>query len=1076
MLNKIRPASSRTDHLFVGTDRSMYFVLSWNSLTKRLQTERSYVDQADKSARDVQTEERCHTDPSGSYMTLEIYEGCVNVLPITKKIRKEGDAEIGSLGEPIPVRIPELFVRASTFFELKIRAPKEKPKLALIYDDNYNRRVRLRIREIDFSPGLSGDGPSAELSEVPTHESALHTGDSHLIPVQRPACGLLILGEVSITYWELSEKRKLRKPLQQAAIWVTWTQIDYQRYLIADEYGKLYLLMLEIDTEDNVTGWQLDALGETSKATTLQYIGDGRVFVGSHTGDSVLVEIRPKAIEIVQRLPNIAPIIDFTIMDMGNRSGEGQVNEFSSGQARLVTGSGAFSDGSLRSVRSGVGLEDQGILDQMDNVTGMFAMKSNPSSHHNDILIVSFVDSTRIFHFQPDETIEEYTEFAAMRLDAGTLYAGNVVGGKALQVTADCIQISDLESGMVASQWKPSNHGKITALTTNEHAIVAAVNGVELHVFDISADLQTISSKASGFESQIACINLPTSDATFLMIGFWETSNVSVLSLKDLSLIYQREAAPGQSTVPRSLLLANIFQDQPPILFIALADGNVVTFSMDMSTGTLSNRKSIVLGTQQADLRILPRLDGLHNVFAICEQPSLIYGSEGRLTYSAITAEKATCVCPLDPEFCPGAIAIASQTDLRIAVVDEERSTHVQGLPVGETVRRIAHSSKLSAFGLGTMKRTLEGNAECVQSHFKLADEVTFAIQATYNLNEEELIECVIPAELPDGHGKLAERFVIGTAYVEEDNNDSVRGRIIVLEVTEDRQLKVVTELSVRGGCRALTMLEGKIVAALIKTVAVYALEYTTISQPALIKQASFRTSTAPMDIAMTTSAEGKPTVAVADLMKSVSIVQYTRGQAGLPDRLLEVARHFSTVWTTAVEVVDPEEGTYLTSDAEGNLLVLKHNTQGVTSEDRRRLQITSEICLSECVNRIQRIDVPVAPNAPVVPRAFLATTEGSIHLFATIRPNYQDLLMKLQASLAELVQSPGNVPFGTWRGFRSQVREEQEPFRFVDGELVESFLELSSDGQKEVLGRAGVDIERLEEIRGLVEGLRRLR
>ena len=54
--------------------------------------------------------------------------------------------------------------------------------------------------------------------------------------------------------------------------------------------------------------------------------------------------------------------------------------------------------------------------------------------------------------------------------------------------------------------------------------------------------------------------------------------------------------------------------------------------------------------------------------------------------------------------------------------------------------------------------------------------------------------------------------------------------------------------------------------------------------------------------------------------MKRVSVVQYKRGEAGLPDTLTEIARHFQTTWGTAVAEV--AENTYLESDAEGNLMV----------------------------------------------------------------------------------------------------------------------------------------------------------
>ena len=111
--------------------------------------------------------------------------------------------------------------------------------------------------------------------------------------------------------------------------------------------------------------------------------------------------------------------------------------------------------------------------------------------------------------------------------------------------------------------------------------------------------------------------------------------------------------------------------------------------------------------------------------------------------------------------------------------------------------------------------------------------------------------------------------------------------------------------------------------------------------------------------------------------MKSVSVIEYTRGKEGLDDKLEETSRHFATVWSTAVAHV--AENTILESDAEGNLMVLHQNTSGVTADDRRRLEVTSEIRLGEMVNRIQSFEVPASKNPTVVPRAFLGTVSHTI-------------------------------------------------------------------------------------------------
>jgi DNA damage-binding protein 1 len=63
-------------------------------------------------------------------------------------------------------------------------------------------------------------------------------------------------------------------------------------------------------------------------------------------------------------------------------------------------------------------------------------------------------------------------------------------------------------------------------------------------------------------------------------------------------------------------------------------------------------------------------------------------------------------------------------------------------------------------------------------------------------------------------------------------------------------------------------------------------------------------------------------------------------------------------------------------------------------------------------------------------------------------------------------------MPFNKYRAFRNAVRESDEPYRFVDGELVERFLDCTPEMQDKIVRGLGVEVE---EIRSMVEGLRRL-
>lgn len=301
MLQKLRPALSPTDHLFVGTDRYMYFTLSWNADKKQLHTEKSFASVADNAARESQTGERCHIDPTGRFMTVEVYEGIVTVIPLVQRGKKrKQEADIAHLGDPQPIRLPEMFVRSSAF--LRPRSFEDKPKMALLYEDTHSQ-VKLKLRELAFA------NEEVELQEGDTCKSELELGSSHLIPVEEPSHGLIVVGETSIGYYDDESGELQTEPLDEATIFVAWERIDAQRFVLADDYGRLYMFMLVLNSQGGVQSWKLDVIGQTSRASTLVYLDAGYVFVGSHQGDSQVIKIAEKSMEVVQTFSNIAPYL-----------------------------------------------------------------------------------------------------------------------------------------------------------------------------------------------------------------------------------------------------------------------------------------------------------------------------------------------------------------------------------------------------------------------------------------------------------------------------------------------------------------------------------------------------------------------------------------------------------------------------------------------------------------------------------------------------------------------------------------------------------------------------------------------
>lgn len=186
MLEKLRPAHSMTDHLFIGTDRYMYFTVSWDAQIRQLITEKNYVDQADRSLRDSQTQDQCLMDPTKRFMALLLFDGIVTVLPIVQRSSRKGLPEAGALGDPVSARISEFFVRSAAILYAREK-DGEEANIAFLYENN-EQKVCLIVRNLVYTAGGSGDPGSADLENILASRDDIELGASHLIPVPAPAC------------------------------------------------------------------------------------------------------------------------------------------------------------------------------------------------------------------------------------------------------------------------------------------------------------------------------------------------------------------------------------------------------------------------------------------------------------------------------------------------------------------------------------------------------------------------------------------------------------------------------------------------------------------------------------------------------------------------------------------------------------------------------------------------------------------------------------------------------------------------------------------------------------------------
>ncbi|KAF0696243.1 hypothetical protein As57867_012953, partial [Aphanomyces stellatus] len=432
ILELFRPPSSSVDLLFLCTQRYQFCVLEYDASTKTVVT-KAHGNIRDSIGRMSEVITGGNIDPEGRLLGMNLYEGYFKVIPM------DGH---GKLSDTFNIRLDELRV-----IDVKFLYGCAKPTICVLYEDyRAARHVKTYViltKEKEFAEG-------------PWSQSHVEAGASLLIPVPSPFGGVLIVSQQMIVYHNGSTCHAIS---MQSTVIQVYGQVDKDgsRFLLADQFGLLQVVALQ-HTGKEVTGISLDVLGETSIASTISYLDNGVVFVGSAYGDSQLIKLHPTRdattgsyLEVLDSYVNVGPIVDFCVMDL-DRQGQGQI----------VTCSGAYKDGSLRIIRNGIGINEQAAT-ELAGIKGMWALRPTFDAGQDAYLMQSFVNEMRILGFaQVDQEYELGEQEIPGFSNAKTLLCRNVVGDLWLQVTEQDIRLVACGSMQLASAWAAPAGARIT--------------------------------------------------------------------------------------------------------------------------------------------------------------------------------------------------------------------------------------------------------------------------------------------------------------------------------------------------------------------------------------------------------------------------------------------------------------------------------------------------------------------------------------------------------------------------------------------------------------------------------------
>ncbi|KAK9153316.1 hypothetical protein Sjap_000796 [Stephania japonica] len=1014
-LELFRPHGEAQDFLFIATERYKFCVLQWDADTSELVT-RAMGDVSDRIGRPTDNGQIGIIDPDCRLIGLHLYDGLFKVIPFDNR---------GQLKEAFNIRLEELQV-----LDIKFLYGCSKPTIVVLYQDNKDARhvktYEVALKEKDFVEG-------------PWSHNNLDNGASMLIPVPMPLGGVIIIGEETIVYCNGSAIKAIPT---RPSITKAYGRVDADgsRYLLSDYAGLLHLLVITHDKE-RVTGLKIEFLGETSIASTISYLDNAFVFVGSSFGDSQLIKLnlhpnpRGSYVEVLERYVNLGPIVDFCVVDL-ERQGQGQV----------VTCSDAYKDGSLRIVRNGIGINEQASV-ELHGIKGMWSLRSSTDDPYDTFLVVSFISETRILAMNLDDELEE-TEIEGFCSEVQTLFCHDALHDQLVQVTATSVRLVSATSRALLNEWSAPPGFSVNVATANASQVILATGGGHLVYLEIG-DGKLNEVKHAQLEYEVSCLDInPIGEdpncSQLAAVGMWTDMSVRLYSLPGLELIAKEQL--GGEIIPRSVLLCTF--EGVSYLLCALGDGHLFNFVLNLSTGELTDRKKVSLGTQPIMLRTFTSKSTTY-VFAASDRPTVIYSSNKKLLYSNVNLKEVSHMCPFNSAAFPDSLSIAKEGELTIGTIDDIQKLHIRTIPLGEHARRICHQEQSRTFAICSVKYPQSSNEDSEMHYIRLLDDQTFEFISTYNLDTYEHGCSVLSCSFADDSNVY---YCVGTAYVLPEENEPTKGRILVF-IVEDGKLQLIAEKETKGAVYSLNAFNGKLLAAINQKIQLYKWMLRDDGSHELQSECGHHGHI----LALYVRTRGD-FIVVGDLMKSISLLIYKHEESAIEER----ARDYNANWMTEVEILDDD--IYLGAENSYNLFTVRKNSEAATDEERGRLEVVGEYHLGEFINRFRHGSLVMrVPDSDVgqIPTIIFGTINGVIGVIASLPQDQYLFLDRLQYYLVKVIKGVGGLSHEQWRSFNNE-KKTVEARNFLDGDLIESFLDLSRNRMEEISKSMGVSLEEL--------------
>merc|ERR1712226_735372 len=252
-------------------------------------------------------------------------------------------------------------------------------------------------------------------------------------------------------------------------------------------------------------------------------------------------------------------------------------------------------------------------------------------------------------------------------------------------------------------------------------------------------------------------------------------------------------------------------------------------------------------------------------------------------------------------------------------------------------------------------------------------------------------------------------------------------------------------EKDIKGGCYSLAHFNKKLLSAINSTVRLW--EWT--GEEELRLECSLFNNI----LALFLKTRGD-FVLVGDLMRSIALFQYKTMEGSFE----EIARDYSPNWMLAIEVLDDD--TFLGAENGGNIFVCQRDSAAGSDEDRQQMTEVGQIHIGDMINVFchgSLVMENLGDSSTQHSGSILyGTVQGAIGMVTCLPPDFFSFLSDLQRNLCRVIKFVGRIDHDFWRSFMNE-RKTEAMEGFIDGDLIETFLDLSREKMAEVASATSI-------------------